>query len=349
MVSIGIKSNEQLRMELISVYSKFSNVGGAQKMCLSIHKGLLKFENFEKGYIASFDSYGSINTTYKSLINKEYYLRFNAFRIIKKHPEAIYLSHHRKTTTILVLMAKLLIKKLNIIHVAHNEFFNLKYLTFFPKNVIAVSNGVKSNHESYFKIKNIRVIYNGIVRPSITKTRVNKGKIIKILISGRVNKVKQQLEVFNALKSNIPNNIRIIFAGTGELYNELLRLSQDNDQVKVLGHISNMEEIYLDADYIMLYSLKEGLPLALIEGTSYGLPILCNDVGGNLEILNKNKNGFEIMSLEALPSLIEKISEINVVEYKQLSINSYSTFTEKFEFNKMIISYRQYILENVRT
>ena len=66
-----------------------------------------------------------------------------------------------------------------------------------------------------------------------------------------------------------------------------------------------------------------------------------------LEILNKY-NGFKIESLETLPSLLEKISTLSTVEYLKLSNKSLDTFKEKFDFEKMINSYYQYILGHVK-
>ncbi len=206
---------------------------------------------------------------------------------------------------------------------------------------------MKINHESYFNTENVKVIYNGIATPLKKKKRSYNNKKIKILVSGRIIKGKQQLEIVKALRNKTPRNLELVFAGTGELYEELVFLTKDDHHFKVLGHITNMDDICLDSDYIMLYSLKEGLPLSLIEGTAYGLPILCNDVGGNLEILNKY-NGFKIESLETLPSLLEKISTLSTVEYLKLSNKSLDTFKEKFDFEKMINSYYQYILGHVK-
>ena len=102
-------------MVLISLYPKFSNVGGAQKMCLSIHQGLMGFNYFKEGYISSFNNYNTIEPSYKHLINSKDYIKFHVYKFIKDYPNAIYLSHHRKTTSLLVLASKIspeVIKKL---------------------------------------------------------------------------------------------------------------------------------------------------------------------------------------------------------------------------------------------
>lgn len=334
-------------MNLINIYSKFSNVGGAQKMCLSLHKGLSQYKDFNKAFVTSFTDYDAIDESYQSIIKASEYLKFNALKLIKSYPKAIYISHHRKTTTLLVLASKFLNQKIKIVHVAHNEFTNLKYVTLFPKHVIAVSQGVKTNHENYFKLNEVHVIYNGLQVPKGKQRKEYNNNDIKVLVSGRIAKVKQQLEIVKVLKDKIPQNIQLWFAGTGELYQDLLQITEQNLQIRVLGHIDNMESVCTSVDYIMLCSLKEGMPLSLIEGASFGLPIICNDVGGNMEILDEDFNGFQIKNLEHLPEILKKISNLTRQEYQRLSDNSLKTFKEKFQMETMLSEYHNYILDEV--
>lgn len=334
-------------MVLISLYTKLSNVGGAQKMCISIHQGLRSKMNFEEEYISSETEYNNLNDVYINQIESTNYLRFNAYQFINRFNDAIIISHHRKLTAQLVFWSKILKKSSRIIHIAHNEFYSYKWLTFFPKNVIAVSKGVKTNHKNYFKLKKVHVIYNGLPRPNGNQRNEYSNIDIKVLMSGRIDKVKQQIEIVEVLKNKIPKNIQLWFAGTGEMYKELLEATKNESQIRVLGHIDDMESLCASVDYIMLCSLKEGMPLSLIEGASFGLPILCNDVGGNMEILKNNVNGFEIKNLESLPEIFNKISNLNSKQYQSLSDNSLKTFTEKFQLETMLTNYHNYILDYV--
>jgi glycosyltransferase involved in cell wall biosynthesis len=219
----------------------------------------------------------------------------------------------------------------------------------FPKHVIAVSEGVKRNHERVFGLKKVNVIYNGIVSNYLSNERkAYNPELIKILVSGRITRVKQQLKLVNFLRNQLPKNIKLIFAGTGEDYNELTRITKNNHQFETLGYVSDMHSLYSEVDFVMLFSSKEGLPLSLIEGLSYGLPILCNDVGGNLEILEKSTNGFLINDLESIVNQLEKISKLNPTTYSQLSENSRLSFIQNFNYDKMIFNYHHYIINNVK-
>ena len=48
------------------------------------------------------------------------------------------------------------------------------------------------------------------------------------------------------------------------------------------------------ADVLVLPSYNEGLPIAILEAMSYGLPIISTNVGSIAEAVKENKNGFLI-------------------------------------------------------
>ncbi len=322
-------------MKIINLYTSFKNHGGAQNVSITLYQELFKTKEVTNSLIASFTPYKKIEKNYKKKIQKKDYFKVTPQTLFKHRKDAIFISHHRKITTFLCLLPF----KLKIIHVAHNEFTNLKWATFFPKHIVAVSNAVKNNHSSFFGLKNIQVIYNGISQKTFKKERSFNNNTIKILYPGRINTVKQQVEIARFLKNKIPNNITLVFAGTGSLLPELKQITQADKRFEVLGFVHNMQQLYLHADFVMLFSKKEGLPLSLIEATQYGLPIICNDVGGNLEIMKPGKNGILISSMDDIVTCFQNISKMPVSNYEYLSNNSLKIYKEKFSLEKMVSQY----------
>ena len=49
----------------------------------------------------------------------------------------------------------------------------------------------------------------------------------------------------------------------------------------------------------------------LLESLSLGKPVIATNIGGNIEIIDDNKNGFLIDSSTIVESLVEKIKVIN--------------------------------------
>lgn len=225
---------------------------------------------------------------------------------------------------------------------AHNEFFNLRFLTLYPKEIIAVSHKVKENLISYFGLRSerIKVIYNGINDVILNKNeeyRVDCSKI-KVLLPARINKVKQQVEVVNNLKGGVKDHIEIHFAGEGEEMEILKKITSKDTHFKVLGFV-DISAVIKNYDYVLLYSKVEGLPTVLIEACMYAKPIICNDVGGNLEILTNNKNGFLVDNYEELKQKINVLPNRGSEEYTALSAHARDVYLDNFTFNKMIDNY----------
>jgi glycosyltransferase involved in cell wall biosynthesis len=241
-----------------------------------------------------------------------------------------------------------MIFRLNIrlIHVAHNEFDNLRYFSFYPKEIITVSQRVKDNLITYFNIEpnNITVIYNGL--PDLYVSKKDDYSInekIRILYAARITKIKGQVELVKKLTGKLNDNIQIDFAGIGENYEELLMLTSGNLNFKCLGFTDLSLNLY-KYDFVMLFSSNEGLPLTLIESCSFKKPVICNDVGGNIEIVKDGINGFVVNDyLQLLQLLNSQLPNKSSESYIKMSNNARKIFESKFLTGKMIENYINYI------
>lgn len=328
-------------MNIISIYPNFSNRGGAQDVALLLASKL----NNSFPVVLTETSENDIVSSYK---DKAKYHLFS-FKKIKSLAtrDSIFLSHHRKSTTLLLLFRIFLFfegKKLNIVHVAHNTFTNLRLLSFFPKHIIAVSNGVKMNLISYFGVSSdkVTVIFNGIVDKDIKKQKREYDGKIKILLAGRVCPVKQQVELVRRLKGKLLSQIHFYFAGVGEDLEQLKIEIGDSSQFHSLGHIS-MEEHLDHYDYVFLYSQKEGLPLSLIEGCMFGKPLITNDLPAVLDVNKDGVNGFVYSDFESLIEGLNKLPFPDSKEYLEMSQRSRLIYEENFTEDKMIYQYRTYL------
>jgi len=328
---------------VINLYTKFSHYGGAQKMAIVLHQNLLfDCENFLMG----FTNYDRIDQKYPR-IDQKHYLSLT-LKNIMKYRNYIFISHHRKITTFLILLNKVFSLNLKVIHVSHNEFFSLKKLSFFPKKVVAVSNKVKLNLVEQFKIEDnrINVVYNG-VEDRLKKTAINQydQSNIRILYPARINSVKQQVRIVEHLRCTLNDNISIDFAGDGIDSDKLYQLCKGTNRFRFIGFV-NIPEIINDYDFIMLFTKNEGLPLSLIEACMFQKPILANNVGGNLEILEKGNNGFELSCFDRLGDELNKLQFLSNNEYTSLALNARATFEKKFTLDKMYSQYKEIIYGN---
>jgi glycosyltransferase involved in cell wall biosynthesis len=331
---------------IITLYHNFKNEGGAQNIALTLASELSSEKN---PLVLSFTSSQKINKTYKQMSHRFEKLNFTS--VLKLKNSDIILSHHRSVTTFIIILKFLFYRKFRIIHVAHNVFYNYKYFTIFPKEVVAVSKAVKNNLISYFGVRpeNIFIIYNGVKEDNFEKAytpKNNNNNNINILYPARITEVKGQLNFTRITLNKLNSNINISFAGQGELIDELRELTQSSKQFKVLGHINEINELYTHYDYVCLFSSKEGLPISLIEACKYGLPIVSNGIGGIGEIVINNFNGFIVNEYASLADFINKLPSPATEAYKLLSLNSKKMYENFFNYNQMIDSYKKLIYQN---
>ena len=97
------------------------------------------------------------------------------------------------------------------------------------------------------------------------------------------------------------------------------------------------------ADYCMLFSVKEDLPISLIEATMMGVPIICNDVGGNLEIAKDGYNAFVCNEWDELVERLNSLPKVTDEEYKVMSQNSRTQYEQNFNFESFKRNYIEYL------
>lgn len=326
--------------EILSLTTDLNHYGGAQKVLMDVHEGL---KGKYKAKVMGLVNFEDLHPKYK--IGKNEYVKFiNPFYLNNK----ILIVHARNIMAVTMIIKRLFFLNTKILYIHHNVYNSLKSASFFPKDIISISGKVTENLLGYFGLKgrNIKLIYNGIkdeCKGAVTFNYNPKEKI-KILYSARVNSVKRQLEIVDRLKGKLSAHIEIHFAGTGPDYDALVEKCSDSVNFKALGFVENPLSIISNYDYLMLYSIQEGLPIALIEGIMYGKPLLINDVGGNTEIGVPGKNGILLEDdWESLPQALNDLSNISEDAYKEMSENSRKRYETMFTYDRMIMQYQEKI------
>ena len=109
--------------------------------------------------------------------------------------------------------------------------------------------------------------------------------------------------------------------GEGILRDKIQKKINDNDigkYVILAGNVDNIFEHILDAACFVLPSLYEGMPNALMEAMSLGLPCISTDCpcGGPRSLIQSGKNGI-LVKIDDKYQLIE--SMIQIVKDKELA------------------------------
>lgn len=184
------------------------------------------------------------------------------------------------------------------------------------------------------------VIINNTVSIPDVEAKFNKDEF-NILFLGVIIKRKgiyDLLDAISALKEKTDlNNVKFIIAGNGieeeKVKNKSKNLKIDN-YINFTGWIDSIQkkELLKKSQLLVLPSYNEGLPMAILEAMSYGIPIVATNVGDISEAVMNEENGFLIKAgnVEELTDSIFKIINFNQMEWKKFSNNSKKIVKEKF-------------------
>ena len=260
----------------------------------------------------------------KELLNMSCYLKYK--RIIKmENPDII---HINALTTYSIAQAAIALNKPIVWHIRemmeedlNGKFWNKKkaYQLMNKANYfIAISRCVENKYKEIVGEKKIKCIYNGIDKETFFcgDHIIFNNQMIMITMAGRITEEKGQLL---CLKSLIPilkknKNIVLQFAGEGNQkeINKLIQIQNDaglsDDQVKILGFVKNMDQLWKKTDIAIIYSKFEAFGRVTIEAKMAGALVLGFNSGGTSELIENGVDGYlfddEEKSLESIINFV---------------------------------------------
>lgn len=136
--------------------------------------------------------------------------------------------------------------------------------------------------DNYYVIKNgidlQKYDYNEEVRKRIRETlNINDEKVV--IHVGRFHPVKNHKFIINLFSKILQKDksFKLVLVGDGDLRSEIESMINEygiSNNVILVGNVSNVNEYLMAADYFILPSLWEGLPVTVIEAQAAGLPCL---------------------------------------------------------------------------
>jgi glycosyltransferase EpsD len=137
-----------------------------------------------------------------------------------------------------------------------------------------------------------------------------------LFYAAEFNKNKNQqflIKMIEKLRLTIPN-VRLLLAGEGGKLNECKKLVDHlglNKYIDFLGYQTDIPKLLGICDVVVASSLREGLPVNLIEAMASGKPIVAKDNRGHRELVKHNLNGFLIKNVEDGNRFLESIYNSN--------------------------------------
>lgn len=153
--------------------------------------------------------------------------------------------------------------------------------------------------------RQVHHIDNGVDESRIMKkARYLDNDPVKLVFIGRLSDQKNLNLLLEAAARVRGSDFLVMIAGEGPLLPELQSMVEGlgiAPKVRFLGNVIDIKSLLNESDAFVMSSAWEGLPIAQIEATLTGLPVLVTHVGGCAEIVNSVGNGIAI--------------DVDVVEY----------------------------------
>lgn len=259
------------------------NGGGAERLCLNIHKNLNN--NVITIYLNSKNNLLDSGCDKKIIGIKS---DFKIIRIIKlfflinSYKSDIIITHSPYTS----IVANLFFCKRKIFSYLHNNPNNLKnnikdktIINLWVFLIYKFSNKIIGASDTVFPKKTNKnlTLFNSIDCRKFKNTNSERTKTA--IVVGSFTEQKNQLQLINEIEKN-NNLLDVTFYGEGVLKKSCeLKANSFNNNIKFAGFEKNIQDIYNKTNYVIVVSLYESLSLAWLEAISCGCKLL---------VLNRN-------------------------------------------------------------
>ncbi len=137
-----------------------------------------------------------------------------------------------------------------------------------------------------------------------------------LIYVAEMNSNKRQsflIKVVENLKDKIPN-LKLLLVGNGKLLEDYKYLAKEmnlENYVQFLGYRTDVPNLMLISDIAVSSSLREGLPVNVMEAMATGLPLIVTDCRGNRDLVKDGVNGFVVGKddMETFASAIKNLYE----------------------------------------
>lgn len=185
---------------------------------------------------------------------------------------------------------------------------------------------------------NVSVLHNSVKIPAESVTwNANQ---VTFLYLGVLIPRKGVMDLLKAVRmiveEGVQTKFRIVIAGTGSEEEKLKKYVSENmidNCVEFAGWVSGekKDELIRNSNVLVLPSYNEGLPMAVLEAMSFGLPIICTNVGDIEDAVIDGENGFLIRPGD-IYNLADRIKALcDEARWRRMSQKSRSISKQQFD------------------
>lgn len=253
------------------------------------------------------------------------------------------------------------------LHASYNTLFNteiniekygekaVKTLTSAKKVIYLHNDGVSFLEKKLdIKINKKKKIYNGIPKngqrneTSRKTLEIAKNDFV-ILCGSRASKLKGWFELAESVVKLKNPKIKLLFAGDGEILEEIKKKFSNNSSIYFLGFQKDVAGLISISNIICLPSYTEALPTILLESIFSNKPVIATNVGETANILEnkKGKCGVLIKANKGEELVNSLVNAINSLMSENLTFDkeAFDLASEIFSVEKMAKNYLHYFSE----
>lgn len=167
---------------------------------------------------------------------------------------------------------------------------------------------------------------------------LEKEKIV--LCVGELLPNKNQKMAILAMKDIVSRypNAKLLLAGNGsekEMLEELIINQHLENNISMLGYVTNLQEYQKIADICVTCSKREGLPLNVVEAMLAETPVIATKNRGHRELIHDGKNGF-LVDIDDNNTLSKRISALltDFKLYEKIQVNA-RDYVQAYTFNNV--------------
>lgn len=220
--------------------------------------------------------------------------------------------------------------------------------------VLALSEAWRVTLERISPRARIEVLMNAVPLPALEDLRPAGESQPTLLFLGEIAPHKGVCELAHAfarVTERFPR-LNLVYAGTGSAMEEVRRLPaqlQLEDRIECTGWLEaeRKRAVLAAATIFVLPSYVEGMPMALLEAMSWGLPTIATAVGGVPEVVTHQVNGLLIKpgDVDALADAIARLMSDSLLR-ERLGNAARETVTTRFSlhaaFERLLEIYRRF-------
>lgn len=270
---------------------------------------------------------------------------YNVYKFIKANKYTVV--HAHVNAILYILLAAFLLPRVRFVATIHSDaYFEapskldrfVRKLLFKSRKVQAVTISEESNvsFKQLYRIS-ASIIYNGVSQylqsPAFDEVEIPDDNIV-FIHPASCQPVKNQKLLFSAFQklASKYKNVKLLWFGNNTTYPDLFtELSQYfSDQIVYCGCVDNMRDYMAKADAVCLSSLKEGMPMSIIEAFSVGCVPIVTPAGGCVNMVTHEVNGFIASSFDVddYYNVLERYVLLSPEKLKDMKHASRKTFNK---------------------